>query len=92
MYRHVASFIISSAVRTTRADEDSATSVVGECPETSTDGEGTGTSTAGRRLAVASSWTDSDARRVTASRFSDGGGANESSLTTTTAFSSLGPT
>jgi hypothetical protein len=90
MYRHVASSITSSAVRATRADEVSVTFVVGEGPGTSTAGEGTDTSTVGRRLAVAPTRAGSDAGGATASRFSDGGGAAESSLNTTTSFSSLG--
>jgi cytoskeletal protein RodZ len=65
--------------------------VDGEGPETSTAGEGTDTSIAGRRLAVTSTWADSDAGGITTSQFSDDGRATESSLNTTTTFSPLGP-
>jgi hypothetical protein len=64
---------------------------VGEGPGTSTTGEGTGTSRAGKRLVVAPAWASSDAGGVTALRFSNGGGAAESSLNTTNAFSPPGP-
>jgi hypothetical protein len=90
MYRHVASSITSSADRAPQAEEVSATFVVRGGPGTSAVGEGSDTSTAGRRLAIATTWAGSDAEAITTSWPSDNGGGTESSSKTTTTSSPLG--
>jgi hypothetical protein len=65
IYRHVVSSITSSAARAPRAKVVSATSVVKGGPGTLAVGEGSDTFTAGRRLAVTTTWAGSDAGAIT---------------------------
>jgi hypothetical protein len=85
MYRHVAISITSSRVMAPRAEELSATSVVGEGPGTSTAEEGSDNSTVGGGPAADTTSAGSDTGAIAASRPSDTGGGFGSSSKTTTA-------